>query len=283
MAEMTPSAFCKLFPFHQLTNCELQYELNTTRRNICNRLQDDTLQNYIKNITIDNFLQNDYMNCDYMTVDNFKEMSKCNDSTLSVFHMNIRKFSKHRGEFYAYLKSLVHEFDIIVLSEIGGDASHYLSSILNYYDYVYELPHGNNYGGIVIYSKRGLHSSERNDLRLQKTCNWSSKRPKARVFSDKNIQKFVDELSTVNWNQVLNHNNGNQDCSEFYKYFNRIYCESFPRVQISRKRHKDKPWITKGILISIRHKNRLYKESILNPNDSNIHRYNMYKKSYVTA
>ena len=63
-----------------------------------------------------------------------------------------------------------------------------------------------------------------------------------------------------------------------YKYFNRIYCESFPLVQISRKRHKDKPWITKGILISIRHKNRLYKESILNPNDSNIHRYNIYKK-----
>ena len=46
----------------------------------------------------------------------------------------------------------------------------------------------------------------------------SSKRPKARIFSDKNIQKFVDELSTVNWNQVLNHNNGNQDGSEFYKY-----------------------------------------------------------------
>ena len=106
----------------------------------------------------------------------------------------------------------------------------------------------------------------------------SSKRPKARIFSQKNIQKFVDELSTVNWNQVLNHYNGNQDCSEFYKYFNRIYCESFPLVQISRKRHKDKPWITKGILISIRHKNILYKESILNPNDSNIHRYNMYKK-----
>ena len=106
----------------------------------------------------------------------------------------------------------------------------------------------------------------------------TSKRPKVRIFSDKNIQKFVDELSTVNWNQVLNHNNGNQDCSEFYKYFNRIYCESFPLVQISIKRHKDKPWITKSILISIRHKNRLYKESILNPNDSNIHRYNMYKK-----
>ena len=100
-------------------------------------------------------------------------MSKCSDSALSVFHMNIRKFSKHRGEFYAYLKSLVHEFDIIVRSEIGGNASHYLSSILNNYDYVYELPQGNNYGGIAIYSKRGLHTSERNNLRLQKTCNCS--------------------------------------------------------------------------------------------------------------
>ena len=84
MAEMTPSAFCKLLPFHQLTNCELEYELNTTRRNISNRLQDDTLQNYIKNITIDYFLQNDYMNCDYMTDDNFIEMSKCNDSVYFI-------------------------------------------------------------------------------------------------------------------------------------------------------------------------------------------------------
>ena len=75
-------------------------------------MQDDTLQNYIKNITIDNFLQNDYMNCDYMTYDNIIEMSKCNESALSVFHMNKRKFSKHRGEFCAYLKSLVREFDI---------------------------------------------------------------------------------------------------------------------------------------------------------------------------
>ena len=39
----------------------------------------------------------------------------------------------------------------------------------------------------------------------------SSKRLKARILSDKNIQKIVDELSTVNWNQVLNHNDGNQD------------------------------------------------------------------------
>ena len=55
----------------------------------------------------------------------------------------------------------------------------------------------------------------------------TSKRPKARIFSDKNIQKIVDELSTVNWNQVLNHNNGNQDCSEFYNILKRSTVNHF--------------------------------------------------------
>ena len=64
--------------------------------------------------------------------------------------MNIRKFTKHRGELLAYLNSLGMDFDIIVLSEIGSDASFYLSSFLSEYTCVYELPDGNNYGGVAV-------------------------------------------------------------------------------------------------------------------------------------
>ena len=64
-------------------------------------------------------------------------MSKNVRSQISTFHMNIRKFSKHRGELLANLKSLGMDFDIIVLSEIGSDASCYLASILTEYTYVH--------------------------------------------------------------------------------------------------------------------------------------------------
>ena len=54
MAATTPIVSTML-PFYTLTNCQLEYELNTTKKNICNRLHDDTLQNYINNIVINSF------------------------------------------------------------------------------------------------------------------------------------------------------------------------------------------------------------------------------------
>ena len=57
-----------------------------------------------------------------------------------------------------------------------------------------------------------------------------------------------------------------------------MYSDSFPLVCVSRKRHKDKSWITKGNLTSIRHKNELFRKSIEKPTDANIMKYNEYKK-----
>ena len=62
------------------------------------------------------------------------------------------------------------EFDIIILSEIGNDASFYLSSFLTDYNYFYELPNDNNYGGVAVFIKQELKVSERSDLKLAKTC-----------------------------------------------------------------------------------------------------------------
>ena len=76
-------------------------------------------------------------------------MSKCHGSNISIFHVNIRKFSKHRGERLACLTSLQNDFDVIVLSEIESDASFYFSSILREYACVYKLPKGNTYGGVA--------------------------------------------------------------------------------------------------------------------------------------
>ena len=150
MADITSAFNCKLLPYYTLTNHQLEFELNTVKKNICNRLHDDTLQNYFKNIVVDTVPLSDSIDCEYYYDDQFVNLSKNSRSQISVFHMNIRKFSKHRGELLAYLNSLGMDFDIIVLSEIGTDASFYLSSFLSEYTCVYELPDGNNYGGVAV-------------------------------------------------------------------------------------------------------------------------------------
>ena len=105
-----------------------------------------------------------------------------------------------------------------------------------------------------------------------------SQRPKVRIFSDTNIEKFKDRIANINWNHLLNHECGNINCSEFYNYIEEIYSDSFPLVYVSRKRRKDKPWITKGILTSIRHRNKLYRRSIEKPSDFNSVRYKEYRR-----
>ena len=57
----------------------------------------------------------------------------------------------------------------------------------------------------------------------------------------------------------------------------RISEQSFPLVQLSRQRIKDKPpWITKGLKISIKHKNRLYESQLLRLGRQRLE-YNTYK------
>ena len=413
---------CKLLPFYSLTNCQLEYELNTTRRNIGNRLKDATLSNYMKNIMVDNSPQKECMNCEYYDDEQFVRLAKCGNPNIGIIHMNIRKFSKHRGEFYAYLKSLQHDFDIIVLSEIGSDASFYLSTILHDYNCLYELPKENNYGGVAIYVRQELSVSERSDLKLNKTCKCSKcnfesvwinvmknnqsytiggiyrhpggntahfnlavevalkkldknetcimtgdininllniegaittdylssvlsygfipyitrptriteytdtlidhiflrlpvrkmttpvnsgvlfnditdhlpvflllhdenqngkreiSRPKTRIFSESNIQKFVDIISSTNWCEILNHESGDLNCTLFYEYMSRFYSESFPLVTISRNRQNDRPWVTQAVVTSIRQKNKLYRKSVEKPVESNTVKYKEYKK-----
>ena len=105
-----------------------------------------------------------------------------------------------------------------------------------------------------------------------------SQRPKVRIFSDTNIEKFKDKIAMINWNHVLNHECGKINCSEFYNDIHDIFSDSFPLVYVSRKRCKDKPWVTKGILTSIRRKNKLYRISIENPTDSNLIKYQEYRR-----
>lgn len=45
-----------------------------------------------------------------------------------------------------------------------------------------------------------------------------------------------------------------------------IFNDSFPLIRQSRKRSHDKPWITKGLKISIRHNHRLYRNKIIKIN-----------------
>ena len=82
----------------------------------------------------------------------------------------------------------------------------------------------------------------------------NDQRPLTRLFGNVQCQTFNNHVNNLNWEEIYT------PAGDWYsafiekvKYFHNI---SFPLVQISRARIKDKPWITTGLKQSIRTKNR---------------------------
>jgi hypothetical protein len=95
------------------------------------------------------------------------------------------------------------------------------------------------------------------------TSNKTKPEPK-RQFTEDNINLLRKRLSTVNWTQVLNceTDDVNTMYNNFTNKFTNLYDECIPIKKINRRKKNQEsksPWITKGLLKSINHKNKLYK------------------------
>ena len=417
-------------PFHNLTDYDLIAENQHARDQMVERLVNNGFKAFLEthgpnttNEGIDPLTQ-----CKYYDTDTFTTSFKSFHSKLSVYHMNIRRLGKHRGELYALLNSLDFNFQIIILTEIGHDAHHYINdNLLPEYHAFYVLPTNNNkYGGTAILVRKDLGTPhERSDLKFDKNCdchkcetddiwveintgkskyivggiyrhpngnqdhftkeldntlskinphtsciiagdinidllhidkertleyfttlssynlmpcislptrltdssatlidhifvrlsgsdlrsqvhagnlyadisdhlpnfviinddisNIYNNRPFIRIYSERNINKFKDNLHNTNWDELLQSENIEDSLGDFYCHMTEIFNSSFPLVKQSRKRSKDKKWITAGIINSIRKKNLLYKKQLKHPTPANKSNYRNYKNILSTC
>ena len=106
--------------------------------------------------------------------------------------------------------------------------------------------------------------------------NRTDERPMTRIFGEQNCAIFIQKMQSQNWNEIYN-DTGEESYDKFISAVHNIYQQAFPLVRVSRKRWRDKPWLTKALKISIKHKNKLYKEYILHPNGLHKTKYNVYK------
>ena len=76
------------------------------------------------------------------------------------------------------------------------------------------------------------------------------------------LTPFNDELATIDWNFIIERPGTNIDeiFTSFYKTVNKIVNKHAPIITFSKRKIKQfsKPWLTKGLRISIQTKNRLY-------------------------
>ncbi len=107
--------------------------------------------------------------------------------------------------------------------------------------------------------------------------NNKSDRPLIRLFSEKNIMKFKEFLSEIDWNQHFSEKDASENFDVLSDNINKGFDTCFPLKRLSKRRSKDKPWVTKGIKISSNNKSKLHRKIMDSHNDHLKCRYKTYK------
>ena len=413
----------KELPFFALTDFQLRWENESYRQNIMDEMENNGFSEFLKNTN--EFTENKAIleNCRYFDTDELNTIFKDNNM-FKIIHMNSRMLSKNRGKILGFLSTIDSQPDLILLSEIGKEGYRHLNDTFPQYEYEYDVPLNNAYGGIAILSNKELYEmTPKNEYALEKNCDcsncqvenkwielvidkqnyiigciyrhpngnidhfrqtliqslekiprksiciWggdlninlidthnvqvsnfitdvlslgflpkiylptritdtsctlidhfftrlpnsivdksivsgnifsditdhlpiflgipmknkdSNNRQYIRILSEKTMDSFRKKCEQFDWNNMNNDDDINKRFDFFHNNLTNMFYESFPLVRKSRKRAKDKKWITSGIRISIRHKNRLYKKKIQSPNLRNITNYKEYKNRLDT-
>ena len=97
-------------------------------------------------------------------------------------------------------------------------------------------------------------------------------RPHIRLINSSRKSKFNKVISETNWSSIYKTDDPNKGFSIFYDKYSHAFNQCFPLKKLSRKRAKDKPWMTKGIRKSRTHRNNLYKKALAGKIDFNTHK-----------
>ena len=90
----------------------------------------------------------------------------------------------------------------------------------------------------------------------------SPKKVTYRPINSSNLQKFTDDLASTDWSAVTSSTNIDETYNLFLSIYKNKFDIHFPlkTVNCNKYKHPMKAWITKGILKSIRTRNKMYKK-----------------------
>ena len=105
------------------------------------------------------------------------------------------------------------------------------------------------------------------------------KKKSYRSYHENNIKTLNEYLENADWSNVLENENPNKS----YEIFLNIYQEALDKCiplktkRYNKFRHKGSPWVTEGILKSIKNKHKLFKKKEKSRKECDISSYNLYR------
>ena len=145
----------EIFPFHQISNFELQQLLEAPNKRITKLLRDNGFENQIRHALANSMIN--IPNCQYYHENTLEQVLQKHKSALTILNLNIRSLDKHLSDLLVLLQSVNHNFDIICLSEIGvKNVENRLNIIKSKYNFEFVKPERKRCGGVCILIRRDL-------------------------------------------------------------------------------------------------------------------------------
>ena len=95
---------------------------------------------------------------------------------------------------------------------------------------------------------------------------------------------FKAELQTANWDDVAGHSDPNSAYENLWSKYIASYNKCFPLKKVkARNGYLNKPWLSKGLLKSIKRKNILYKRYLCNPSPDRENQYKKYRNKLTCS
>ena len=164
----------KEMPFYALTDFQLKWENETCRQMILEKMDSNGFMDFLKNTNDYNDTKALLDNFKYYDVDELNNVMRSNGLT-KIIHMNTRMLSKNRGKIMGFLKLFDVQPDLILLSEVGKEGHRFLKHVFSNYEFEYDLPIKNSYGGVAILAdKNEFTIIPKDEFMLEKQCNCSS-------------------------------------------------------------------------------------------------------------
>jgi hypothetical protein len=134
----------------------------------------------------------------------------------------------------------------------------------------------------VSYAKSGILRTDISDhmpiFHVTRCVKAKSERKNVKrpVINDNTLNNMLHDLSSKHWDEILQSGNVEQSFTKFAETINESYVSNIPQ-RMCRTRSKDKPWISKALLCSMRRKNRLYAIYLKYKTESSHYYYRRYK------
>jgi hypothetical protein len=115
-----------------------------------------------------------------------------------------------------------------------------------------------------------------------KSINTCNKNQQKRIFSETNLSLFREYLDKSDFSSVIQSSDPDVSYNTFINMYKHIFQMAFPlkHIKPNKKYIKKEPWITSGLLTSMRQKTKLFTKKLKQPTELNISTYKNYLNQY---